>query len=116
MSEFYVGQKVVCVDDKLGPNPILATPWRLVRGNEYTVRWVGWYEHKRSGLIFGVRLSGIERVQPRDTPYRANRFAPLESKAIQLFRKIAADATSKRKITVVEPDRVRARAAHNEVR
>lgn len=95
MTEFFVGQKVVCVDDDIhmdwpqnaGHRP---DPLEISRGSKYVVRWSGAYTSPQNGLlVHGVHLDGIDRGDPHNTPYDARRFRPLESKSIQLFRAIA---------------------------
>lgn len=93
--EFYVGQKVVCVDD--APSGVLGT-WdgQLKLRCIYSVRWVGMYDHIFEGKSPCVRLVGIVRNNPSDgadTPFHARRFRPLieRSDAIEIFRAIARD-------------------------
>ncbi len=97
---FHVGQKVVCVDDRpaqLGD--------ALVKGAVYTVRWVGEWawtgtklpEYPKAGV--GLRLlehprSLITRLATGDIvepPFSSYRFRPVEYKAMEIFRRIAAN-------------------------
>jgi hypothetical protein len=93
MSEFFVGQQVVCVDDapsRFGKK----CPAR--RGNVYTVSAV--FDHS-DGL--GLRVCEIKL--PRDYPgFHAHRFRPVEYKAMEVFRKIARKVTEGRKVEFVE--------------
>lgn len=85
---FYVGQKVVCVND---------APWQgvsvergaweglLKKGGTYTVRWVGEFPYvpDRERGEQAIRLEGIVRddfpIIPEfgDYPYSATRFRPV---------------------------------------
>lgn len=96
MREFCAGQKVVC----------LWSEWQHVK------LW-----HRILDRIFGRSFAdpikdGIYTISAIDgrylvlaeligeEAYDCSGFRPLESHAIQLFRKIAADATEKRRLTV----------------
>lgn len=91
MSEFYVGQRVVCVrnDGTLG--------WENdcpVEGNIYTIR--NMVPHRDSVWLHLVELErgpGAKREHGQDVGYYSWRFRPLESKSIQIFRDIAAGIT-----------------------
>lgn len=74
MNDFFVGQKVVCID--VGGCPSL-----LMKGNIYTVR-------NMNGLWLRTK-----EVKPHEwnSGFHANCFRPLESKAISIFRAIAAN-------------------------
>ncbi len=90
MSEFYVGQKVVCVDDTANPYPC---PPNLRRGTVYTIYDLADFTDDRGN--FGVKVE--ESIAPKGFGgfYRASRFHPLEYKAMQIFRSIAANPTIK---------------------
>lgn len=91
MSEFWVGQQVVCVDT----DPHNEWPCNynqaihniglkgLTRGRKYTIAA---FAACRDGSL-GIRVSEIARI----IPYHHARFRPLESKAISIFRNIAAN-------------------------
>lgn len=93
MSEFFVGQKVVCVSALRAPE--------LKKGAIYTIGAI--YFKDWSGA-HGVSL--VEVPFPEDKRdlylpgYKETRFRPLESKAIALFRKIALDVTEGRKVRI----------------
>lgn len=93
MSEFYVGQKVVCVSDTVRPGYRLATSGMpLVKGRIYAIRDVG-TSHLGAP---GVRLMGVvhnDFFAGDDLCFGAWRFRPLEPKCAQLFRDIAAGKT-----------------------
>ena len=87
---FWVGQKVVCVDDV----PVIHHKVRtgmhgLTRGNVYTVRKIGKYDHSSLGEYIGVWLTEIVRPAP-DTPFDYVRFRPATD--ITLLEEIARTA------------------------
>lgn len=96
MTDFHVGQKVICIDDYIHPE------WRqpgfrysgsldgIKRGQIYTVRAI--CPRTDAPDIIGLKLVGIIRPLS-DNPYYSARFRPLETKAISIFRKIAQDVT-----------------------
>lgn len=86
---FYVGQKVVCVDDEAFESDGIK---RLIAGRIYTIRDmpldigpIGWEAPNYKGSGF-IRLAGIFRGGS-DTPYSLGRFHPIvESKTdISIF-------------------------------
>lgn len=93
MSEFYVGQKVVCVDAEEHPEWMVSGMVYslgldgLTKGAVYTIR--DFRKHGYCGTL-GVLVAEIIRV-PVDTGYSQSRFRSLESKAISIFRAIAAN-------------------------
>lgn len=108
MSEFYVGQKVACINatPPLGARPNIA----LIEGQIYIIRWIGAYDWLLQTLGVwqagvGVMLEGVNRItrNATDIPFSAGRFRPLESQAISIFRKIALDVTEGRKIDLSDP-------------
>lgn len=94
MSEFFVGQKVVCVDDRIGHD----VRGELVKGELYTI----------SELLlahdFTLDLENQTMARVAERPahfyYGLWRLRPLDSKAISIFRQIAKDVTEGRKVTV----------------
>ena len=92
---FHVGQKVVCVDDKI--------PCRsLANGSIYTIRWFGLHVDPHFGTNLCVRLA---EINPRpeesellkdypealaDVPYYASRFRPLVTRKtdISIFKRM----------------------------
>ena len=76
MSNFYVGQKVVCVDDS--PGRFRVVP--LVRGEVYTVRSV---------IDNGLAIQILERAalfEHLGCGFLAHRFRPIDSLAEQIER------------------------------
>lgn len=95
MSEFFVGQKVVCVDDapyRYNDGSVHAAP--LKRGEIYTIRRVSEYDFE-PGISLAVWVVGVFRPDQHgnsaDSPFGARRFIPLEYKAMSIFRAIAAN-------------------------
>jgi hypothetical protein len=95
MNDFYVGQKVVCIDDKFKNVSID----QLNReGQIYTVRWVGMYNHYIDGEFVGIKVEEIHRGNDdgpegygaADMPYRATRFRPLVKDKISALRGLLA--------------------------
>lgn len=95
MNDFYVGQKVVCIDDKFKNVSID----QLIRKDEiYTIRWVGMYSHYIDGEFLGIKVAeifrgdddGPEGYGAADMPYRASRFRPLVEDKISSLRKLLA--------------------------
>lgn len=106
MSEFYVGQKVVCVDISPHlewlPYPNLSPSGSLdglAENKPYTVARI--YPTHRG--LFALVLGEISRPGS-EAGFCSFRFRPLEeqSQTIQLFRRIDQDASKHRKITVRE--------------
>ncbi|MDO9415849.1 CAP-Gly domain protein [Pararhizobium sp.] len=95
MSDFHVGQKVVCIDDKFKH---VSIDQGIRKGQVYTLRWVGMYKHYVDGEFFGVKLEEIHRGNDdgpegygaADMPYRASRFRPLVKDRISALRKLLA--------------------------
>lgn len=99
MSEFYVGQKVVCVDDACVDRcPIAGYIGAgdldgLTAGKLYTVSQV----RCGHGHEF-IAVSEIIRAKPTamyDDAFSSSRFRPIEYKSMSIFRAIAADPTRK---------------------
>lgn len=106
--DFFVGQKVVCVDDNrvISSHPNLGSllPWPLKKGDVYTVRWQGMHNHPILGESYCIRVEGITRcdILQADCPFRASRFRPVEYKAMSVFRKIAIDVTEGKTAEIVD--------------
>lgn len=109
MSEFYVGQKVVCINDGPPPDELYRPYWRgwelLKRGSIYTILSI----NPNSASIFqdagsiGLRLAENKVYwYGHEYWYGTRRFRPLDSKAISMFRKIASDVTAGKKVEIVE--------------
>lgn len=95
MSDFYVGQKVVCIDDKFKN---VSIDQLIRKGEIYTVRWIGMYQHYVDGEFVGIKVDEIHRGNDdgpegygaADMPYRATRFRPLVKDKIGALRKLLA--------------------------
>lgn len=104
--EFYVGQKVVCVNDVEGEFRIPGVKYHrgldgLTKGTVYTIRDICTHPDGRKDFI---KVKEIVR-KVLDCPYSHNRFKPLESKAISIFRKIAEDVSNGKVIQMKETKR-----------
>ncbi|MBN9137119.1 MULTISPECIES: CAP-Gly domain protein [Phyllobacterium] len=95
MNDFYIGQKVVCIDDKFKN---VSIDQLIRKGQIYTVRWVGMYKHYVDGEFVGIKVEEIHRGNDdgpegygaADMPYRATRFRPLVKDKIGSLRKLLA--------------------------
>jgi hypothetical protein len=95
MNDFYVGQKVVCIDDKFKN---VSIDQLIRKGQIYTIRWVGLYKHYVDGEFVGIKVEEIHRGNDdgpegygaADMPYRATRFRPLIKDKIGALRKLLA--------------------------
>jgi len=93
---FYVGQKVVCINNDHNAYHSLGNPEMdgLQKGAIYTVRWNGTTHHPSFGTYQGVLLNEIIRGYcpyiNGETPYSAGRFRPVvEHKTnISIFKEI----------------------------
>lgn len=92
---FHIGQKVVCVNDRLNAfgnpknNPMFDLEG-LTKGSIYTIRWCG---YDPGWDIAIVRIEEILRLKGtpwEDFPYGAPRFAPLKKKqtSIAVFQEM----------------------------
>jgi hypothetical protein len=87
---FYVGQKVVCVDDR---SPDLNWEHPVSAGEVYTVQWAGVYQFRCTGrpTLLAVRLFEVIREWPDgNTPLGAYRFRPVVERKtdISIFTKM----------------------------
>jgi len=73
---FYVGQKVVCVDDNPTDGWILSDFGKIESGAVYVVAWCGDWEFGLDGVLLSVLLIGIQREQ--GAPWGAYRFRALD--------------------------------------
>lgn len=97
MNNFFVGQEVVCIDDKvklMGGG--LAKDAAITEGQVYRLRWVGMANHYVFGDYLGVKLDGVDSKFGEawglpDAPFAASRFRPLVKDPLAVFRSIAAD-------------------------
>jgi hypothetical protein len=96
---FYPGQSVVCVDDKVPlEGGVTVKDAQIAEGTVYVVRWCGWAHLYVVGDYYGLKLEGVdskfgEAWGVPDAPYAARRFRPLEP--ISIFKAIAADPSHK---------------------
>ena len=76
---WYIGQKVVCVDDRF-PRRVLEWTSNLPRkGQIYTIRWIGRGESLYTGESkFGLKLEELQTAERFG--FFADRFAPLLEK------------------------------------
>lgn len=95
MSEFYVGQRVVCVDDSTLGVTFTSDGFRLKRGTVYTVTAIRPFVSSIVGETIGLQLSEHPIDNGKCGKWRAGRFRPVESKAMSIFRAIAADPSRK---------------------
>jgi len=116
MNDFYVGQKVVCVDDKFKN---VSIDQIIRQGQIYTIRWIGMYQHYVDGEFVGIKVEEIHRGNDdgpegygaADMPYRASRFRPLVKDKIGALRKLLTPMPddrdeSKKKTTVKKKEKV----------
>lgn len=78
---FYLGQKVVCIDDRMNPETVEYTPMRPRKGEIYTIRGFLVQPH-----IEGVGVYLEELINPsiiwsdqdeKEWPFKPERFRPL---------------------------------------
>lgn len=106
MSDFFVGQKVVCVDDKPAPRfySLAGTgAFSIKHGKIYTVSFIGTGDNKNIGTFPALGLAEA----PMSTAgtickWHQRRFKPLETKAIEIFRKIAQDVTDGKVVEIAD--------------
>ena len=90
--KFFVGQKVVCVDDT--PHPQYSGPQDLpTAGRVYTISWVGPHRWAYHDMI-GVHLVEHRRA----APFGAFRFRPATD--ISIFHKLVEKARKTGRVTV----------------
>lgn len=96
MRDLYVGQDVVCIDDKV---PIMGGAFvkdaAITEGQVYRLRWVGMATHYVFGDYLGVKLVGVdskfgEAWGEKDAPFAARRFRPLVKDRLGSLRAILA--------------------------
>ncbi len=92
MSNFHVGQKVVCINtDSIKGDLLIPVSRWLIKGNSYIIRWIGEFAYepwRQFGI--GVRLEGIVREPDGiwdDLPFSARRFRPVIERetSIEIF-------------------------------
>lgn len=97
MSDFFVGQRVVYIGSGDNSRPDLKEVGQLKRNNIYTIRWAGTSSFCGGNeLEPAIRLAEVVRTFAaapyyNDWPFGARHFRPLASKAISIFRAIAAN-------------------------
>lgn len=98
MNEFWVGQKVVCVDDRPGlggkSNPLIRGTKKIKLGDVYTITAlvpgrIDMTLDKKDQVLAEIAERPV--VCPSGPRYGLWRFQPLQSKAISIFRAIAAN-------------------------
>lgn len=102
MSEFFIGQKVVCVDDS--PRRKKNTVVNVRRGEVYVIRWLGEWRFAEVGIRAAVRLDGVVRptayphIRDNDVPFALDRFRPLiedkteDSAIVKWARRLCVEA------------------------
>lgn len=104
MTDFFVGQKVVCVDADIHTEWLVPTRTYtmtmngLARGVVYTVREI--CDHN-DGSKNCINVAEIIRPQA-DQPYSSLRFRPVEYRAMSVFRKIAQDVTDNKSVEIAD--------------
>lgn len=99
--DLHVGQDVVCVNDQVPlADGRTVKDANITEGQVYRIRWLGMAHLYTVGDYLGVKLEGVdsrfgEANCVPDAPYNANRFRPLVSDPIAVFRAIATDPTFK---------------------
>lgn len=91
MTNFHVGQQVVCIDAKVGFEQFI----EIKEGEIYEIAWIGPFEHYKQGSYIGVRLKGIDRgICPQfgydNPPFAARRFRPLVRDKLSVLRGLLA--------------------------
>lgn len=91
MTNFHVGQKVVCIDAKVGFEQFI----EIEEGEIYEIAWTGPFEHYTQGSYIGVRLKGVDRgICPQfgydNPPFAARRFRPLVRDKLSALRGLLA--------------------------
>lgn len=97
--DWYVGMKVVCVDDE---NTHVLGLRELEVGRVYTVSWIGvCHWHGGSALKYGASGIGIEvdgvRERGKCVPFAAARFRPVQTRKtdISIFTAMLTDQRQK---------------------
>jgi hypothetical protein len=97
MNQFYIGQDVICVDDKV---PLMGgavvKDANLTEGQVYKIRRLEIVCHYVFGEYLGICVEGVDSKfgEPwgvPDCPYKATRFRPLVNDPLASLRNIAAD-------------------------
>ncbi|KAB2671070.1 hypothetical protein F9K77_14025 [Ochrobactrum sp. LMG 5442] len=91
MTNFHVGQQVVCIDSAVGFEQLI----EIREGEIYTISWIGPFEHYTQGSFIGVRLKGVYRgICPQfgydNPPFAARRFRPLVRDKLSSIRGLLA--------------------------
>lgn len=80
--QFFVGQRVVCVDANYKAEQRVSLQCELQEGAVYTIRWIGPFVHYIDGEFIGIKVEEIMRGEDRefgyhDMPFHSRRFRPL---------------------------------------
>lgn len=104
MSEFHVGQKIVCVEAPVH-NGYDTWGWEIfpIKGRVYTIRQI--LPEDDEGDIGILLVEIVNRNADYDSAFGElefcqDYFRPLASKAISIFRKIAADVSEGKKVKI----------------
>ncbi len=93
---FYVGQKVVCID---AADTNIEQIAELVEGQVYTIGWVGPYQPPaswRCGKGICVRVLECRNQFPQEPPFWARRFKPVTD--ISMLEKMLTTAPIKEEV------------------
>jgi len=76
VTPFNVGDKVICIDAKVGFEQFI----EIKEGEVYTISWIGPFDHYTQGSYIGVRLKGVDRgICPQfgydNPPFAARRYS-----------------------------------------
>lgn len=96
MSDFHVGQEVVCVDDSPHPN---YGPSTVKLNRHYTVTAVlePIYQCFSRRQECGIRVLEAAGNGPRNA-FCSSRFRPIDNSKIEVFRRMCVEAKSGRKL------------------
>lgn len=89
MTNFYIGQRVVCIKDA---KPTQTWPGKhsAVKGCVYTVRDVGEWSHEGLGILLEEIINPIHPYYQVECAFRAARFRPVKDTNIDVFQKMLA--------------------------
>lgn len=104
--DFFVGQKVVCVDDAPAPRFFDANGCRsfhIKKDDIYTISWIGDGWNSDIGNFPSVSLVGAEMQSGGILQkWHSRRFKPVEYKAMSVFRKIAQDVSDGKVLEIAD--------------
>jgi hypothetical protein len=103
MSDWFVGQKIVCVDDTQSEY----APHHLSKGTVYTIAGTlpgdDWFaDPKVSGAALFLVETGRSGILGTPFPFGSHRFRPIQTDTIKVFRKIAEDVTNGKVLEIAD--------------